>query len=500
MKKKIDQDLEEVIKAEKSQARLTYYNVNIGKWFLFILPIILVIITLLTLFVFKEDLSKTFLEQDLGFQILTIIYVISLAIYFINSVILLLAAYKTNKSLKLRLEYERKRGRPIDSLDGFELLRDNVWRVIEIMNLAAIVAISSVFLFTFMLVFGDENLAWIAMATTLVGFGLAFIIRSLNLNLTKINGLQDFFKPLMHQIFLDNFLGDVFSNHLDPVSYLHWDEYIIGIKNILNHEFIKKIKEKEKGESPVTFAVEKLLFLYYLLYQGVITQEKMAQEVKEVLALDSEDFDIEKGYLIEGKWSFSKKDIYKLFEFIKEYNPGFFTLIDRLQLELVDNIERMSQDPIYLDTAAQEICYLNDELNIMVFLYNNSNDAKDYQIRIEAPGFEPKKISLDIKVEGRGSFKIPKKDIPLTSDEGNDITNVMSRILENADTAWVTLEPRQKGEQTLQIFLEDARGRIIEGETKTIKVKRNLKDYLKKISSLGSIVSGIAVALSRVIL
>jgi hypothetical protein len=400
----------------------------------------------------------------------------------------------------MRLKFERQRGRPIDSLDGFELLRDNVWRVIEIMNLTAIVAISSVFLFTIMLVFGDENLGYIAMATTLVGFGLAFIIRSLNLNLTKINGLQDFFKPLMHQIFLDNYFAEVFSNHLDPVSYLHWDEYIIGIKKILNPKFVEKIKAKEKGETPVTFAIEKLLFLYYLNYQGVLKEEKVIQEFKEVIDIEAHNFDIERGCLIEGKWSFSQKDIYQLFEFIKEYNPGFFTLIDRLQLELVDNIERISKDPIYLDTAAQEVCYLNDELNIMVFLYNNSKEAKDYQVRIEAPGFEPKKISLDIKVEGRGSFNVPDHDIPLTSDEGEDVTSVMSNFLENADTAWVTLEPRQKGEQTIQIFLEDANGRIIEGETKTIKVKRNLKDYLKKLSSLGSIVSGIAVAISRVIL
>ncbi|TXT56149.1 MAG: membrane protein of unknown function [Promethearchaeota archaeon] len=500
MKKEIDEDLKEVIQAEKSQAKLTYYNINIGKWFLFILPIILVIITLLTLFVFQEDLSKTFLQQDIGFQILTIIYVISLAIYFINSVVLLLAAHKTNKSLKLRLDFERKRGRPIDSLDGFELLRDNVWRVLEVMNLTGIVAISSVILFSIMLVFGDANLGWIAMATTLVGFGLAFIIRSLNLNLTKINGLQDFFKPLMHQIFLDNYFAEVFSNHLDPVSYLHWDEYIIGIKELLNPNFVKKINGREKGENPVTFAIEKLLFLYYLKYQGVLSGDKLTQEFKEVVDINSEDFDIKKGYQIEGKWTFSQQDIYNLFEFIREYNPGFFTLIDRLQLELVDNIERISKDPIYLDTAAQEVCYLNDELNIMVFLYNNSEDAKDYQIRIAAPGFEPKKVSLNINVEGRGSFTIPENDIPLTSNDGEDVTSVMSSLLENADTAWITLEPRQKGEQTLQIFLEDANGRIIEGETRTIKIKRNLKDYLKKLSSLGSIVSGIAVAVSRVIL
>jgi hypothetical protein len=72
-------------------------------------------------------------------------------------------------------------------------------------------------------------------------------------------------------------------------------------------------------------------------------------------------------------------------------------------------------------------------------------------------------------------------------------------MLENGDTAWVTLEPRKKGEQTIQIFLETSEGEIIEGETRIINVKRDLKTYLKKLSSLGSVVSGIAVAISRVL-
>jgi hypothetical protein len=71
-------------------------------------------------------------------------------------------------------------------------------------------------------------------------------------------------------------------------------------------------------------------------------------------------------------------------------------------------------------------------------------------------------------------------------------------MMENADTAWLTLEPTQKGEKTIQIFLENDEGEIVEGETRVVKVKTDIKSYLKKLSSLGSVVSGIAVALSRV--
>jgi len=500
MNQRLDKDLKKVIKTEKSQAKLSSYVVNYGRWLLFILPIALVIITILTILLVPDLPEATkWIDQSIEYKSLSILYTIVLAIYFINSIILILSSRRTDKSLDLRLDYERRKGRPIDSLDGFELLRDNINRVLALIDITALISIASVILFAVMLTLGDVALSFIAMGTTLVGLGLALLIRSVNLNITDVNGLQDFFKPLIHGIFLDNYFAEVFSNHLDPVSYLRWDEYILGIKDILTQEFNQQIYQEEKEELPITFAIERILFLYYLKYQKVLTEEQFRKEIEEIINLDSQDFDLQKGYRIEGKWAFAEKDIYKLFKFIKKYNPGFFTLMDRLQLELADNIERISSDPIYFDSSAQEVVFLNTELNIMVFLYNNSPEAKDYRIRVIAPGFEPKKVSLDINVEGRGSFEIPNQDIPLVSEDGLDITQVLSTILENGDTAWLTLEPIKKGEQTIQIFLETADGQIIEGETRTIKVKRNIKDYLKKISSLGSVVSGVAVAISRVL-
>ena len=202
---------------------------------------------------------------------------------------------------------------------------------------------------------------------------------------------------------------------------------------------------------------------------------------------------------MEGAWYFSTKDIYKLFNYIKKFNPGFFNIIDRLQLELADNIERTSKDPIYMDSSAQEVVYINSELNIFCFLFNNSPGAKKYAIKVNAPGFEPAKLKLDIEVEGRGAFTIPNSSIPLISSEGRDIAGVLSTMLENGDTTWLTLEPREIGEQTVQIFLLSEDGTIIEGKTRTVKVTKNIKDYIKKLGSIGSLLGGLAVPLARIL-
>ncbi len=500
MEKELDKELAKVVKMEKMQSKLTNYINSVGKVLLFLLPIILVIITFLTFFIFPVLPEATeFAEQTIEYQILTIIFIVVLGIYFLNSILLFLGASKTKSSLNKRLNFERKRGRPIDSLDGFDLLYNNVERVINLLKLIALISIVSLVLFVIMILFGNLTLGFAAMGLALIGFGLALIIRSLKLNIHDVNGLQDFYNPSTHEIFLDNFFAEVISNHLDPVTFLHWDEFLAGLNDILNPSFVEKINRQEPDELPITFAVEKLCFLYYLNYQGVLSQDQLIQEFKEVIDITAESFDIEKGLYLEGAWYFSAEDFSNLFDFVKEHNPGFFNIIDRLQLELSDNIQRLSNDPIYLDTSSQEVVYLNSELNIMTYLYNNSVEAKKFRVKIIAPGFKPGKVVMEIEVEGRGTFEIPKERIPFVASDRLDITQVLSTMLENGDTAWVTLEPRELGTQTIQIFLETLDGVIIEGKTKAVTVSKNVKEYIKKLSSVGSIIGGLAVPLSRIL-
>ncbi len=486
MERDLEKDLAKILKKEKLQGNMISYISKVGKLLLFTLPIVLVVITILSLFA-PLDLT------------LKIIFYAILSVYLFNSVMLLLGANSTESSLKLRLDFERKRGRPIDSLDGFDLLANNVKRVTNLLKFISLICFVALILFVVMIFLDDLNLGFAAAGFALVGFGLALLIRSLNLNIHNVNGLQDFYKPTTHQIFLDNFFAEILSNHLDPVTFLKWDEYLAGINQILTPSFIQKVKEQEAEELPITFAIERMLFLYYLRFQDVLTEEQFTQELKEVIDVDSDIFDIKKGLMIENRWYFGTADITKLFEYIKNFNPGFFNIIDRLQLELADNIERVSKDPIYMDSTAQEVVYLDSELNIFCFLYNNSPEAKKYILKINAPGFEPKKLKLNIEVEGRGTFVIPNTPIPLISSESRDIAGVLSTMLENGDTTWLTLEPRETGEQTVQIFLLSEDGTIIEGKTRVVKVTKNIKDYLKKFGSIGSLLGGLAVPLAKIL-
>ncbi|MFX0001679.1 MAG: hypothetical protein ACFE88_16330 [Candidatus Hermodarchaeota archaeon] len=383
MEKSLEKDLVKILKKEKFQGNMISYMSKVGKLLLFTLPIVLVVITILTLFT-RLDIT------------LTIIFYAILAVYFFNSVMLLLGANSTESSLKMRLNFERKRGRPIDSLDGFDLLANNVKRVTNLLKIISFICFIALALFVVMLLGIEDILGFAAAGFALVGFGLAILIRSLNLNIHDVNGLQDFYKPTTHSIFLDNFFAEILSNHLDPVTFLKWDEYLAELNKILTPTFIQKIKVEEPDELPITFAIEKLMFLYYLKFQEVISKDQLIQELREIINVDSDIFNVEKGIFMEERWYFSMNDINKLFNYVKRFNPGFFDIIDRLQLELADNIVRISNDPIYMDSSAQEVVYLNTELNIFCFLYNNSPEAKKFTVKINAPGFEPSKLKLDV--------------------------------------------------------------------------------------------------------
>ncbi|MFX1600122.1 MAG: hypothetical protein ACFFB6_05950 [Promethearchaeota archaeon] len=486
MERDLNNDLGKILKKEKFQGKMINYMSKVGKLLLFILPIVLLIVTLLA---FIQALDFT----------LKIVYLIILALYTFNSCMLLLGASSTESSLKMRLKFERKRGRPIDSLDGFDLLSSSVKKVTNLLKIISLICFTAIILFAIMLAMDLLDIGFAAAGFALIGLGLSILIRSLNLNIHDVNGLQDFYKPTTHSIFLDNFFAEIFSNHLDPVTFLKWDEYLAELNKILTFDFIQKVKEQEPDELPITFALEKLLFLYYLKFQEVLSKDQLIQELKEFIDVESINFNVERGIYMEGAWYFSMKDIYKLFNYIKKFNPGFFTVIDRLQLELADNIERISKDPIYLDSTAQEVVYLNSELNIFCFLYNNAPEDKKYIIKVNAPGFEPNKLKLDIQVEGRGNFLIPNESIPLISSEGLDIVGVLSTMIENGDTTWLSLEPRETGEQTIQIFLLSEDGTIIEGKTRVVKVTKNIKDYLKKLSSIGSLLGGLAVPIAKIL-
>jgi hypothetical protein len=475
-----------VERTESQQSKLTAYNMRAGRPLLYALPLLLVALTII---------SRLNIVQP---TILLVVLIAVLAMFAINTFILGLLASKTKSAFTKRLELERHKGRPLDSLQGFVAIRSGVDRTISTIRsvflLGLIVLILYVgYVWLVLTQLSEELSTWVAflgLGLSLVCFGASLLVRSVRMDITSVTGLSDFYRPTSHELFLDNFFADVFRGHLDPIARLKWDEFTEAVRLCLKPSFVESILKNEANESPVAFAVEKLLYLHYMEHSGVLSHQKFLDELGEFLDLQTERYHPDRGTRIGGRYYFNAVDIYRVFHLIESTTPAVFDLIDRLQLELMDNISIISSDPVYLDASAQEVCLKDSECHFLLLLYNNSKDAKDFAVRITVSGLEPSELRVKISAEGRGSFAIPSEPIPLVSDSDKDVAHVLATILKNSVSLWLTLEPREIGVQTLQVFVEDDQGRVIEGKTMPVAIIRNITYQLKRLTSVSSIAGG----------
>ncbi|MHA1792515.1 MAG: hypothetical protein ACTSVI_07710 [Promethearchaeota archaeon] len=492
-KRRRQTSLEGVNKVENSQSRNNAYSVKFGRPLLYLIPLMLAALTIVNI---------AFKDNTLVFNVLLYVFIIILVLFAFNSVMLARGAFLTEKAFKLRLNHERLMGRPIESLRGFDSIRKNIGKTLLLLKVISFVSFVSLLIYAAWLGFElvdntnslTEILIWAGIGFTLVTFGLSLLIKSVRMNITDINGLIDYYIPSSHELFLDNLFGDTFFSHLDPFMKLKWDEFCNVISGMLREDFINKIKENEPDEVPVRFAIEKLLYLTYLEYQGVITLETVQKELSEVLDFSSGMYNLNEGADInEKKRYFSIHDFHKVFQgLIEKYSSGFYNIIDRLQIELMDNIKTLAMDPIYLDISSDEFVAVHGILNIFIFLFNNQVNEKVYYVKVVAPGFQPEEMEIKVKSEGRGKFEIPHvENLELTSDQGIDCVGLMADILKNGDALWLSIEPLLKGTQTLQIYLMDEDRNIIEGRAFTVDIFREFKYILKKLSGMGSIFGGI---------
>ncbi|MFX1450734.1 MAG: hypothetical protein ACFFCM_07830, partial [Promethearchaeota archaeon] len=428
-----------------------------------------------------------------------------LAIYAINSLLLMMGALSTGQAFTMRLDFERQIGRPLDSLRGFSTIQKKIGTTLNLLKIIALVSFASLGIYAVWIVLSlqgspqSDILSYAGLGFTLVTAGLALLVKSVKMDITDVTGLSDYYKPSNHDLFVDNFFGDIFYGSLDPIVKLKWDEFTDVLANNLKPEFIADIKAKEEEEVPVKFAIEKILYLSYLELQGVIDRETVSKEISEILNF-GEEYNYERGAMIEGRYYFGVADLHKIFRCIEDHIPAFFDVVDRLQLELIDNIKILSEDPIYMDVCSEEMVPKDGEMNIILFLFNNFPEDQKYKIKIFAPGFQPSELIVDVLTEGRGTFQIPKNEIPLTSDTETDVVEIMSTMLKNGDAVWLTLEPREKGEQTIQIFLMEPDGTVIEGKTMTVDIYTNFIYLIKKLTGSSSVLGGVATPIFRTVM
>lgn len=456
-----------------------WYSENIAKKIIYLSAPVLVVLSLLDLtYLFgAESIINTFLSV--------------LALFIANAVLLLFHAVLCKVLLRKMIAEETAKGRPIESLRGFGIIKRELNKNIMIAFWVALVAlIASSLYFALLFYLREEFLAITAASFTLLSFGLALFIKSLRINIYDIAGLKDYYQPYLHELYLDRFVSDLFETNLDPLSLLKWDDYINQFGKAVKEEYAKRVKETDPEENPVRVALEKYLYLVYLHYIGALTKDDVVEESKE-FATPSDFWDPIKGAKIDGEWLFDLSTLKDIFALVNKNTGNPLKIIDRLQVEIMERISVMASKDLYFDVAATTSISESEYANIILFIFNNREAARKLRVHIIAPGFAPENSVFNIEVEGRGSLKIPEKPLPLKAKGEMDAIELTSLLLENGDTFWVSLAPIGTGKRNVQIFIEDENGVILSGRNVLIDVSRELTGMFKKLTGSGSIIGSI---------
>jgi len=232
-------------------------------------------------------------------------------------------------------------------------------------------------------------------------------------------GLLDIYQPPVHPAYLDYVFSEAITTFMDPILFSQFDEYTAELAGYLN-----------EGVGIVQ-AREKLIYLLYLNESKIISDEILRSEVAEVFAEEHLDKIIDHHF-------FSREVMQRVIRNAKKRILPMFRLVDRLQFNLIDNLEVFKAQPLYFDVDMENIV-IDKSGNLFILLFNNTPEKKFFNVRVTSSDFTPNETKFRIALEGRGDFEITSHQLPLSSSDGEDVVGSMATILDIGDALWLDM-------------------------------------------------------------
>ena len=237
--------------------------------------------------------------------------------------------------------------------------------------------------------------------------------------------------PTLHNSILGRPLSDLMVAHLDPETAAAWDEWMITLT--------ESVRRDQTPES----AMEHLLRALHLNDQGLIDDERLMSEAKQVFKIRATD------QLTDPQNKFNLKSLRKLMAHTKAWEPGLFRLIDRLQDAAVRGGPSLNSSLWRLDLDIPPRGS-QGQADLFVILHNNTVTAVDVEIDIVTAEGEP--TLQTIGVETKPSRRI-------TRDGASDLVDTLGRLLDDATVLWIGLAwpDSSRGPHPVQVTLKGER-------------------------------------------
>ena len=377
----------------------------------------------------------------------------------------------------------RLRGRPFESLHGFEAINDVTRMAVTRVSFILLVVTFAVFAQLIATIEGGLSpeggvLVGFAIGGTFAAIGLDLLRGGKQHNTVEQWGLLDAYEPPLHPSCPNRVFSEILTTWMDPVLRARFDTHIQSLRDGL-----------QPGKD-IHSAIEHLLHMRYLEARGELTNRQVRLSMESYFRVDRvpELFDNE--FFDEETWS-------NLLRHIRSKCSPFFRLLSRLQHDLSDDIDSIRSDSLHFDVDMQNV--VSGAGHLFAYLHNSGEETRTIVVKIQTPDFQPHESIFTLSVESSKALSDVGANLPLRSNTTDDVHDVMAKMMDHGSMIWQTLLPQHDGESTVTVRLEDTDGNMLGGKVLAVQVRPKLQERVRRQAGLLAIVGGIFAILYRVI-
>ena len=278
--------------------------------------------------------------------------------------------------------------------------------------------------------------------------------------------------PTLHNSILARPLSDLMVAHLDPETAAAWDEWKITLA--------ESVREDQTPGS----AIEHLLRALHLNAQGLLDDDRLMTEAKQVFKIRATD------HLIDRSNKFNLKSLRALLAHTKAWEPGLFRLIDRLQDAAIRRGPSLNSTPWRLDLDIPPRCS-QGRADLFVILHNNTDTSVKVNFDIVTAEGEP--ALQTIGVESTPSRRISQGGT-------SDLVETLGRLLDDATVLWIGLAwpDTIRGSHPVQVTLKGERGETLSATVvkTTLSPNAQQESAAQRMAEASSSVRRLALSLS----
>ena len=375
------------------------------------------------------------------------------------------------------------RGRPFESLHGFEAINDVTRMAVTRVSFILLVVTFAVFAQLIATIEGGLSpeggvLVGFAIGGTFAAIGLDLLRGGKQHNTVEQWGLLDAYEPPLHPSCPNRVFSEILTTWMDPVLRARFDTHIQSLRDGL-----------QPGKD-IHSAIEHLLHMRYLEARGELTNRQVRLSMESYFRVDRvpELFDNE--FFDEETWS-------NLLRHIRSKCSPFFRLLSRLQHDLSDDIDSIRSDSLHFDVDMQNV--VSGAGHLFAYLHNSGEETRTIVVKIQTPDFQPHESIFTLSVESSKALSDVGANLPLRSNTTDDVHDVMAKMMDHGSMIWQTLLPQHDGESTVTVRLEDTDGNMLGGKVLAVQVRPKLQERIRRQAGLFAIVGGIFAILYRVI-